>query len=108
MEEVSNFKLSADGRRIEKSKAMFDFEAALEFTKVFLLPLTCRQHGLRIDGIMLNASLADKGEYCRCGKFEIFDKESSDLFLKNAQRTDLKPLEYKEAHDDGTYTIVLV
>lgn len=111
--EPPHWPLSAYGKVIKNSEAHFDFiQIPPNQPGFFILPIALKDYQspqvpITLHGLLLVATMREKGEYERCGRFVISGQEEVMQYME-AEWYGLRPFLYEEAHDGGSYTISIV
>jgi hypothetical protein len=112
------FKLSIDDHNMRDSLMWFDYNSGPYINcRIYAMPIVVNMvaqddvnfNGQRwLEGPLLIMTMAEKGQYSRCGRFKITNTTSTEHFTGVARASPLAVLEYELAHSDGTYTITIV
>jgi len=108
--EPPTFPLEILGKQFSKSHAHLQFDTTGgSFGNHRLCALAVASFDGTMEGLIIRMTMDQRGEYQRCGLFEIRGAGESQAFLDAAKKLPLRHLEYEAVDDTArTYTISMV
>lgn len=65
--------------------------------------------GWVLRGLLLQRRTEDRGDFERCGFFDVASRDNIDTFFETARSTKLDPSDYEDRDDEtGKYTVTLI